>query len=457
MHPCKKRAWVPAVVPLAPLTTDLLRNTMTSTNFDLPKDVANQLANSASYKDLDRIHETYAWARANNPLGRATADGHDPFWVVTKHADVSAISRDNALFHNGDYSVICRPKASIDQVIKTTGTPHIIRSLIHVDGEEHKALRGLTQSWFMPNSILKLEDRIRELARATTGQLQQQSGETIDFANDVALHYPLRVIMDILGVPQEDAPRMLTLTQELFGSEDSEYKRQKSHEGDASSATANSLLSVVADFKEYFERLTEERRANPRNDVASLLANAVLDGEPIDEGRRLGYYITIATAGHDTTSSSTSLAMWALSRNPSLLERLKAEPSLIPQFVDEAIRFATPIRHFMRTATGDTEIRGRTIRKGDWLMLCYGSANRDEEVFPEPFEFNIDRKPNRHLAFGMGGHVCLGQHLAKMEMRILFEELIPKLQQVEPAGEMDLAASNFVSGPKHLPVRCVMQ
>ncbi|MFM0245613.1 cytochrome P450 [Paraburkholderia sediminicola] len=430
---------------------------MSIANYDLSKEIANLLVDPKAYTDLDRLHATYTWARANNPVGRATADGHDPFWVITTHADVSAISRDNVLFHNGDYSVVCRPKASIDHVLATTGSPNIVRALVHLDGDEHKNLRALTQSWFMPNSILKLDDRIRTLARAITGKLQQQNGEVIDFANDVALHYPLHVIMDILGVPQEDAPRMLTLTQELFGSEDAEYKREKQRQGEVDSAMGKALMSVVADFKDYFERLTEERRTNPRNDVASLLANAVVNGEPIDEVSRLGYYIIIATAGHDTTSSSTSVAMWALSRFPALLPRLQADPSLIPQFVDEALRYASPVRHFMRTATADTEIRGRTIRKGDWLMLCYGSANRDEAVFPEPFEFNIDRKPNRHLAFGFGSHVCLGQHLAKMELRILFEELIPRLKQVEPAGEMDFIASSFVSGPKHLPVRCVMQ
>ncbi|OYD60226.1 UNVERIFIED_ORG: cytochrome P450 [Burkholderia sp. CF145] len=430
---------------------------MSTPNFDLPKDMANQLVDPKAYTDLDRLHATYRWARANNPVGRAAADGHDPFWVVTKHADVSAISRDNALFHNGDYSVVCRPKASIEHVIATTGSPNVVRALVHVDGDEHKGLRALTQSWFMPNSILKLDDRIRALARATTERMRQQSGQVIDFANDVALHYPLHVIMDILGVPPEDAPRMLTLTQELFGSEDAEYKRENQRGGDPDGAMAKALLSVVADFKNYFERLTEERRNNPRNDVASLLASAVVNGQPIDETSRLGYYVIIATAGHDTTSSSTSVAMWALSRFPELLPRLQADPSLIPQFVDEALRYASPVRHFMRTATADTEIRGRAIRNGDWLMLCYGSANRDEEVFPEPFEFNIDRKPNRHLAFGFGGHVCLGQHLAKMEMRVLFEELIPKLQRVEPAGEMDFIASSFVSGPKRLPVRCLMQ
>ncbi|TCF96976.1 cytochrome [Paraburkholderia strydomiana] len=429
---------------------------MSMPNYDLPKHIANHLVEPQFYTDLNRLHETYTWARANNPLGRAMADGHDPFWVVTKHADVSMISRENALFRNGDYSVVCRPRASIEHVISTTGSPNIVRSLVHVDGDEHKSLRALTQSWFMPNSILELDDRIRSLANITIAKLLHHSGQVIDFANTFALHFPLSVIMDILGVPQEDSLRMLTLTQEMFGSEDLEFKREVHRQDDASSAMGKALLSIVADFKDYFDRLTEERRKNPRNDIASLLANAVINGQPIDEATRLGYYVIIAAAGHDTVSSSISVAMWALSRFPKLLPRLQADRSLIPQFIDETLRYASPVRHFMRTATADTNVRGRIIRKGDWLMLCYGSANRDEEIFPEPFAFNIDRKPNRHLAFGVGAHVCLGQHLANMEMRILFEELVPKLRLIEPAGEIEFVASSFVSGPKHLPVRCVL-
>ncbi|MEM5343645.1 cytochrome P450 [Paraburkholderia azotifigens] len=426
-------------------------------NYDLPRDVANRLVDPQTYTNLDRLHEIYSWARANNPVARAMPDGHDPFWVITKHADVSMISRNNELFHNGDYSVVCRPKASIDHVIASTGSPHIVRSLVHIDGDEHRGLRALTQSWFMPNSILKLEDRIRSLARLTIAKLLQQSGQVIDLASDFGLHYPLNVIMDILGVPQEDFPHMLRLTQEMFGGEDIEYKREIPREGDASSAIGKALLSVVADFKHYFDRLTEERRKYPRNDIASLLANAAVNGQPIDEATRLGYYVIIAAAGHHTVSSSTSVAMWALCRFPELLPRLQADRSLIPQFIDESLRYASPVRHFMRTATADTNLRNRTIRKDDWLMLCYGSANHDEEVFPQPFMFNIDRKPNRHLAFGAGAHVCLGQHLANMEMRILFEELIPRLLVAELAGKMEFTVSNFVSGPKRLPVRCVLQ
>lgn len=430
---------------------------MNTDTLTLPEDVAKTLVDPKAYADPDRLHAAYSWARKNNPLGRAVIDGFDPFWVVTKHADIAAISRDNSRFHNGDYSVICRPKASIDHVIATTGCPHIVKALVHVDGEEHKGLRALTQSWFMPNSILKLDDRIRTLARQIVEKLRQSNGNIVDFAADIALHYPLHVIMDILGVPPEDEPRMLMLTQELFGSEDPDLKREKQQKTANAKTTAESLMSIVADFRNYFEKVTADRRLNPRNDVATLLANAVVNGQPLDDIARLGYFVIIATAGHDTTSSSSAIAMWSLSQFPELLPRLKADPTLIPQFIDEAVRFASPVRHFMRTATEDTVIRERTIRKDDWLMLCYGSANRDEEVFHNPFEFNIDRKPNRHLGFGFGAHVCLGQHLAKLEMRILFEELIPRLQHVEPAGEMDSIMSCFVGGPKHLPLRCIVQ
>ena len=167
----------------------------------------------------------------------------------------------------------------------------------------------------------------------------------------------------------------------------------------------------------------------------------------------MGYYIIVATAGHDTTSSSTAGAMWALAQNPGELAKVKADLSLIPGLVDESIRWTTPVKTFMRTATADTEFEGRRFRKNDWLMLCYASGNRDEAVFPDPDQFRVDRKPNKHLAFGYGAHLCLGQHLAKMEMRILWEELLPRLSELELDGTPAMSESLFVNGPKRLPIR----
>jgi cytochrome P450 len=276
-------------------------------------------------------------------------------------------------------------------------------------------------------------------------------GGECDFVNAVALHYPLRVIMEILGVPHDEEPRMLKLTHELFGATDPDLRRSEGP--DTAEARAAEVQAVIADFFTYFNTITESRRANPVGDVASVIANATIDGQPISAFDAISYYVIIATAGHDTTSSSTAGGMWALAEHPGQLAKVKADLSLIPGLVDESIRWTTPVRHFMRCAAADTEVGGRSIAKGDWLMLCYPSGNRDEAVFENPFEFRVDRSPNKHLAFGYGAHLCLGQHLAKMEMRILWEELLPRLKSVSIAGDARLSEANFVNGPKQLPIR----
>ena len=277
------------------------------------------------------------------------------------------------------------------------------------------------------------------------------SGGQCDFVNEVALHYPLHVIMEILGVPEGDEPRMLMLTQELFGASDPELGRAP-QEQDPQKALA-AIQGVLMDFYQYFAKITADRRANPKDDLASVIANSRVNGELISEFEALSYYVIVATAGHDTTSSSTAGAMWALCNDPAQFEKEKADPSLIPGLIDEAIRYTTPVKHFMRSATEDTELHGRKIAKGDWLMLCYASGNRDEEVFDHPDTFDATRSPNKHLAFGYGAHVCIGQHLAKMEMRILYEELLPHLKSVALNGEPKNSQSVFVSGPKKLPIK----
>ena len=208
----------------------------------------------------------------------------------------------------------------------------------------------------------------------------------------------------------------------------------------------------MQDFTDYFEAITNDRRANPRDDLATLLANAEIDGQPLPPFERTGYYTIVATAGHDTTSSSTAAAMWALATVPDLLDRVRSDLTLVPALIEESIRWATPVKTFMRSAAQDTELRGRKLKTDHWLMLCYASGNRDEDVFENPDVFDIDRKPNRQLAFGNGAHLCLGQHLARMEMRILYEELLPKLKSVRLNGEAKLSESFFVNGLKTLPI-----
>ena len=267
--------------------------------------------------------------------------------------------------------------------------------------------------------------------------------------------FPLRVIMEILGVPPGDEPRMLKLTQELFGAADPELNRSRA-EGGGAVLGLDDLQAVIADFFMYFKGITDARKAEPGPDLASVIANGVIDGAPINDFETMSYYVIVATAGHDTTSSSTAGAVWGMCERPEAFAAVKADPSLIPGLIDEAIRWVTPVKHFMRSATADTEIGGRKIAKGDWLFLSYPSGNRDEAVFDEPDLFKPERSPNRHLAFGYGAHLCLGQHLAKMEMRILFEELMPRLKSLAFDGQPTRAEAGFVGGPKKLPIRYEM-
>jgi cytochrome P450 len=414
--------------------------------------LARLILSPRAYAEQTALWEGFRWLRANNSIGRIEVDGYDPFWAVTKHSDILEVSRQNDLFHNGDNSTVLRPRAAEDLVRSVRGgSPHLFRMMVNMDAPDHMKYRRITQGWLMPQKLKSLEGRIRVIARDAVNRMAAH-GHECDFARDVALYYPLRVIMEILGVPREDEPLMLKLTQELFGSTDEDLGRDARATGDPV-AQINSLLDVAADFEVYFTRLTAARRADPRDDIATIIANAEIDGAPMGHLEAMSYYILIATAGHDTTSSSTSGAIWALCEHPSEFRKVKADRSLVPNLVEEAVRYTTPAAHFMRTATADTQMRGRTIAKGDRLMLCYLSGNRDEEVFHEPDLFRVDRDATRQVTFGYGAHVCLGQHLARLEMRIFFEELLERLDSIELAGTPGRSASIFVSGPKTVPVR----
>jgi len=423
-----------------------------SRNELMPEEVARTVVDPAAYADGARIRDAFAWLRVHNPLGRADIEGFSPFWVVTKHADILEISRQNELFRSGERATTFTNIEGDRRVRQMTGgSPHLVRTLVQMDAPDHPKHRLLTQSWFLPQNIRHLEDRIRQIAREHVDHMADLGGEC-DFVRDIALTYPLRVIMEVMGVPREDEPRMLRLTQELFGAADPELNRSGAGVGEDRDQMAE-LQAIIADFFMYFKGITDARKAEPKADLASVIANGQIDGAPISDFEAMSYYVIVATAGHDTTSSSTAGAIWGLCESPGEFAKLKADPSLIPGLVDESIRWTTPVKHFMRSATAPYELRGRKIEAGDWFWLAYPSGNRDEEVFDEPDAFHIDRSPNRHLAFGYGAHLCLGQHLAKMEMRILWEELMPRLTALEFAGEPKLAVANFVGGPKRLPIR----
>ena len=417
----------------------------------ISKDIANTIVDPASYADWDLSHNAFKELRKSAPLDVAEPDGFDPFWVVTKFDDIQAVERQNGLFHNGDRSTVLTT-IEADQRVRQMmgGSPHLVRSLVQMDNPDHMNYRRLSQSWFMPQNLRKLEERIREIAREFV-DLMLSKGETCDFARDVAFLYPLRVVMEVIGVPQEDEPRMLKLTQELFGNSDTDVNRS-GELGDTDDMLAM-LNATVADFFAYFSAMTEDRRAKPREDLASIIANGQINGEPLGHLEAMSYYVIAATAGHDTTSATTASALWAMAEDPDQFAKVKDNPGLIGGLIEESIRWETPVKHFMRTATADTELAGKKIAKNDWLYLAYPSGNRDEDKFDNPYKFDVERSPNKHVAFGYGAHVCLGQHLARMEMRILWEELLPKLKAVELDGTPTRMRASFVSGPKSVPIR----
>lgn len=303
----------------------------------------------------------------------------------------------------------------------------------------------------MPRNLRQLEDEIRALAETIVDRFVV-AGPEADFCALVSQPYPLHVVMQILGVPEEDEPRMLMLTQQMFGGQDEDLNQ--SGMKDLSTEQITQIVAgAVKDFEAYFARLTAEKRANPTADVASTIANATVDGVPLNDRDMMGYYIIVAAAGHDTTSASTSGAMLALAQDADQWARVRADRSLLPGIVEGAIRWTSPLQHFMRTAARDTEIAGQLIAQGDWIMLNYVAANHDPAQFDDPRRFDATRNPNRHLAFGAGAHQCLGLHLARLEMRILFDVLLDRVESVELAGEPKRAKSTFVGGLKTLPLR----
>lgn len=417
----------------------------------VPDEIAQTIISPRSYADDSVIYPAFKWLRENMPLGVAEIDGYDPIWLVSKHADLKLIERDHKTFRNCGPNAILNDRAS-DEFTRslTGGTVKVISSLTYMDAPEHGAYRSITSNWFLPGRISKLETQIRVLAKQSVERMLSFDGEC-DFVKDFALHYPLRVIMTLFGVPQEDEPKMLKLTQEFFGVHDPDEQREGL--ADDPVAAAKMWAASLQDFYGYFDALSEERRRQPTDDLLSLIANAQVNGQPIARDEANGYYVAIATAGHDTTSSTSVGGMHGMIAFPGQFEMVKNDPEAIKPMIEEALRWTSPVKHFMRNATTQTEVRGQSISPGDRFMLCYPSANRDEEVFEDPDTFDLRRSPNPHMAFGFGPHMCLGQHLAKLELRVLFEELMPHLRSVELAGKPELVKTNFVGGYKSLPIR----
>ncbi|GBG40779.1 cytochrome P450 [Mycobacterium montefiorense] len=403
---------------------------------------AKVLTDPIAYTDDARLHAALSHLRAHAPVSLVDHPPYRPFWAITKHADVMEIERANDLFINEARTVLA--PADADALARARLDAGVgLRTLVHMDGQDHRAFRAIGADWFRPKAMRALQVRVAELAKIYVDKMMA-AGNECDFVKEVAVNYPLYVIMSLLGLPESDFPRIRELTQELFGVSDAERRR---------GSTPEEQLEVVLDLFDYFTALTASRRKHPTDDLASAIANATVHGKPLSDIDAASYYVIVAAAGHDTTSSTIAGGLHALIENPDQRERLTADLDLMPLAAEEMIRWVTPVKEFMRTATEDTIVRGVPIAKGDAVHLSYVSANRDEDVFDHPFRFDVGRNPNKHLAFGYGVHFCLGAALARMEVNGLFTELLPRLKSIELNGEPELIATTFVGGLKHLPIR----
>jgi cytochrome P450 len=408
----------------------------------LPDHLAWAVADPTGYAELDGLHQIFREIRRDHPFARARIEGYDPFWVASKFDDIQTVARQNEVFLSGLGALAPGGAAS-------AATGQGFRSIVGMNPPDHARYRLLTQGWLAPKSIKRLETDMRALARRHVDRMAEAGGE-IDFVGEIAVHYPLLVVMSILGVPPDDEPMMLRLTQEYFWAGDEDLNRGGVRTPEE---IKRGLKETIAEVSGYFRRITDDRRREPREDLASVIANARIDGEYMPELDSLGYYITIAFAGHDTTSSSVAGGLWALAERPDQLAKVKANRSLIPGLVEESIRWTSPVYQFTRVAARDAQVRGQSVKAGEQVVLLFPSGNRDEDAFEDPSAFRVDRDPLRHVAFGYGAHQCLGMHLARMEMSLFWEELLPRLESLELAGTPRRTKTNFVGGPKTLPVR----
>ena len=381
------------------------------------------------------------------PFARAELSDHPPFWVASRLADIREVASRPTEFLSGQGGLLTHDQLAAE---RRRGAGQLFRSIVVMNEPEHAKYRALTQSWFQRAPLRRFEPKIRALARRCVAQVEALGSE-FDFAHEIAAHYPLLVVLAILGVPEADEPFLLRLTREYFGNADAELNRGQTARSGVEAIA--STRAVIEEATKYFAELAADRRRAPRDDLASVVANGEIDGAPVHDVDAMGYFVTVAFAGHDTTSSSVTGALWALAERPEELVRVQREPALVPGLVEEAVRWTTPIHQFVRRAGRDAEVAGQRVAKGERVVLLFPSGNRDEAVFADPFAFRADRSPNRHIGFGFGAHACLGVHLARIEMGILFEELLPRIASLELAGTPRRTITNFVGGPRSLPVR----
>ncbi|HEY3144097.1 MAG TPA: cytochrome P450 [Acidimicrobiales bacterium] len=375
-------------------------------------------------------HEAFTLLRREAPVFRHPEPDGPGFWALTRHADVVAVSRDTATFSSERGSTFID-----DQTEESLASMRL--SILNMDPPKHNRYRRLVSRGFTPRVVGQLIDTIEQRAKRIVDDVIER-GEC-DFVEDIASKLPLEMICEMIGLPEADWDRMFELSNQMIAFDDPEFE--------AGEAAATEIFL-------YCDQVAAERRANPRDDLMSALVQAEIDGEQLDNFELNLFFVTLVVAGNETTRNLTNHAMLALIDNPGEVARLRQDPDLWATAVDEMLRWGTSIHNFRRTATRDTELRGQPVAEGDKVVMYYMSANRDEDVFVDPFRFDVGRTPNDHLTFGGGGvHYCLGANLAKSQIRAIMRQLVERLDEVELAGPVSRLRSDFVNGIKHMPIR----
>jgi cytochrome P450 len=392
---------------------------------------------------LDAVpHAAFAALRREDPVHwNPERDGGRGFWAVTRYEDIRAVHRNPGVFSSeiGGTSLEDLEPEHIEAR----------KSMIDMDPPEHDVLRALVNRRFTPRAVLVWEEQVRAVARQVL-DLALPKGE-FDFVAEIASEIPMQVFAEILGVPQSERREIIEIGDRLLGNADPEFASAGAGPSGVDDAHRDLPFSSPAalDMFAFGRRLAAERRERPRDDIMTSLVQAGLSERELDV-----YFVLLATAGNETTRHTISHGLIALLGHPGELERLRADPSLGSTATEEMLRWATPVHHFRRTARVDTELHGQAIEAGDKVTTWFVSGNRDEDVFDQPDRFDIGRSPNPHMTFGPGGvHHCLGAHLAKLEIRITFEELLSRGVGIELAAPPERLRSNFFNGIKRMPVR----
>ncbi len=383
-------------------------------------------------------HAAWAALRDEAPVAYLTPPGYEAFWAITKYADIVEVASQPERFSSAGGLVLGRTGAAIQPS----------DMVVTLDPPRHGPLRRAAMPRFTPRAIRSRHEEIDRIATEVLDELAA-SGDAggFDFVERVAAPLPIGVISWILGVPGEDWQLLFRWTNEIIGKDDPEFRRPGETPG-------QTIRRARGELHQYLNDLIEQRRRQPGDDIVSQLLVAQIDGKPLTEEELLNYCELIVEAGNETTRNAISGGLLAFSEHRGEWDRLRHDPGLLPTAVEEILRWVSPIIHFTRTATEDCDLRGSTIKAGDRVALFYASANRDEEVFADPFVFRVDRHPNHHLAFGSGPHFCMGANLARVELEALFRHLLIRLDSFELAASPERLNSAVNGGIKHLPLRC---